>query len=245
VPSHKLIITGPGINDNGSGSIALLNIAEKLTKFSVNNAVRFSWWAAEELGDIGSGYYVDTLPAEELAKIRLYLNFDMIASPNYIYAIYDGDGSSFGIAGAPGSDKAEYLFEDFFRDEEGLPYTSTEFDGRSDYGPFLEAGVPCGGLFTGAEGIKTEEEAAIFGGEAGEWYDVNYHGPGDNVKNLNMGAFLHNTKAIVHAVATYGVSWEGKYGVPVRSKRDVVLSAHNMRSKKRTMGPKAKARWAM
>jgi carboxypeptidase Q len=117
-----------------------------------------------------------------LDKIRLYLNFDMIASPNYVYAIYDGDGSAFGVTGPPGSAEAEHLFQDFFTVEERLPWTATEFDGRSDYGPFLDAGIASGGLFTGAEGIKTAEEAAIFGGDAGVAYDINYHGVGDNGK---------------------------------------------------------------
>ncbi len=158
--------------------------------------------SGEEQGEIGSYYYVDSLSAEELAKIRLYLNFDMIASPNYVYGIYDGDGSSFGTAGPPGSGAAEYLFEDFFKFEEGLNFTSSEFDGRSDYGPFLEVGVPSGGLFTGAEQIKTEEEAVLFGGEAGVPYDIYYHNALDNVKNLNVGAFLHNAKAIANSIAT-------------------------------------------
>lgn len=220
------VAAGPGINDNGSGSIGILEVALQLTKFSINNAVRFSWWAAEEEGLLGAAAYVESLAQEELDKIRLYLNFDMIASPNYVYSIYDGDGSAFGITGPPGSAEAEKLFENFFTKEEGLPFTTSDFDGRSDYGPFLRAGVACGGLFTGAEGIKTEQEAAIFGGKAGVAYDVNYHGAGDNgkhlflvlcifftnlcflVKNLNVGAFIHNTKAIAHSVATYARSFD-------------------------------------
>lgn len=158
---------GPGINDNGSGSIGLLEVAIQLSNFTVNNAVRFSWWSAEEEGLLGAAAYVASLSQEELDKIRLYLNFDMIASPNFRYGIYDGDGSAFGTAGAPGSAEAEKLFQDFFTNDEGLPFTSSEFDGRSDYGPFLDAGIASGGLDTGAEGIKTEEEAAIFGGTAG------------------------------------------------------------------------------
>ncbi|KAH8821348.1 putative leucine aminopeptidase 2 [Xylogone sp. PMI_703] len=210
---------GPGINDNGSGSIALLEIATQLVKFSVNNAVRFSWWAAEEEGLIGATRYVESLSEDELDKIRLYLNFDMIASPNYVYAIYDGDGSAFGTSGPAGSAEAEKLFQDFFTKEEGLPWTETEFDGRSDYDPFLDAGIPSGGLFTGAEGIKTEEEAAIFGGKANVAYDINYHGAGDNVKNLNIGAFLHNAKAIAHSIATYARSWDSL--PPKPAKREI------------------------
>jgi len=107
----------------------------------------------------------------------------MIASPNPILAIYDGDGSSFNISGPPGSAEAEAFFEQYFIDHD-LNFTSTAFDGRSDYGPFLEVGIAAGGLFTGAEDIKTEEEALAFGGTAGIAYDPNYHQAGDNVTNL-------------------------------------------------------------
>ncbi|RDW77320.1 peptide hydrolase-5 [Coleophoma cylindrospora] len=199
---------GPGINDNGSGSIGLLEIAIQLTKFSVNNAVRFSWWAAEEEGLIGATNYVESLSQEELDKIRLYLNFDMIASPNFVYGIYDGDGSAFNQSGPPGSAEAEKLFQEYFTNDAGLPWVDVDFSGRSDYGPFLEAGVASGGLFTGAEVLKTEEEAAIFGGQAGVAYDVNYHAAGDTVANLNMGAFIQNAKAIAHAIATYARSFD-------------------------------------
>ncbi|KAL8710771.1 MAG: hypothetical protein Q9220_004789, partial [cf. Caloplaca sp. 1 TL-2023] len=199
---------GPGINDNGSGSIGLLEVAIQLAKFSTNNAIRFVWVSAEEFGLLGSEYYVASLSAAEKAKIRLNLNFDMIASPNYKYGIYDGDGSTFNVTGAPGSAEAEKLFQDYFTNDAGLKWVPEEFDGRSDYAPFADAGIAAGGLFTGAEGIKTAEEQVLFGGQAGVAYDVNYHGAGDNVKNLNMDAFIQNDKAIAHAVATYGRSFD-------------------------------------
>lgn len=108
---------------------------------------------------------------------------------NYYYAIYDGDGSSFNVSGPPGSAEAEHFFQDYFA-ARGLNSTATDFNGRSDYGGFLDIGVAAGGLFTGAEGIKTEEEAAMFGGEAGVAYDVNYHQAGDNFTNLNFEVSL-------------------------------------------------------
>ncbi|KAL2073907.1 hypothetical protein VTL71DRAFT_11233 [Oculimacula yallundae] len=199
---------GPGINDNGSGTIALLEIAQQLTKFSTKNAIRFGWWSAEEVGLVGSTKYVESLSAEELDKITLYLNFDMLASPNYVYAIYDGDGSAFNISGPPGSGPAEKLFEDYFSKDAGLNHVPTAFNSRSDYAAFAAAGVPVGGLFTGAEVLKTPAEALLFGGQAGVAYDVNYHAAGDNVANCNVGAWIQNTKAIAHAVATYGQSFE-------------------------------------
>ncbi|KAF8464894.1 hypothetical protein BDZ91DRAFT_697546 [Kalaharituber pfeilii] len=198
---------GPGINDDGSGTIGILEVAINLVKFSVKNAVRFCFWSAEEFGLVGSTYYIETLPAEEQDKIALYLNFDMIASPNYVYFVYDGDGSAFNVSGPPGSDAIEHLFEEHFLDV-GWKTKPTAFNGRSDYGPFLEVGIPSGGLFTGAEGVKTEEEVAYYGGTVGEWYDPNYHKAGDTVKNCNVGAWITNTKGIAHAIATYATSTE-------------------------------------
>lgn len=205
---------GPGINDNGSGTIGILEVALQLTKFAVNNAVRFGWWSGEEEGLLGATYYVSQLTPEENKKIRLYMNFDMIASPNFVYQIYDGDGSSYNITGAPGSAEVEHLWEAYFPKEAGLPFDSTAFDGRSDYGPFLDEGIPAGGLTSGADEVKSEEQAAIFGGTAGIILDPNYHTAQDTLKNLNVGVWIQMTKAIAHAVATYARSWEG---FPVRT----------------------------
>ena len=198
---------GPGINDDGSGSIANLEIAKQLSNYSTTNAVRFGWWSGEEQGLLGSTYYVSQLSSAEASKIRLYLNFDMVASPNYIYAIYDGDGSAFNLSGPAGSAEAEQFFEEYFQ-ANNLPSEPTAFDGRSDYGPFLDAGIAAGGLFTGAEENKTEEQASLFGGTAGVALDPNYHTAADNVTNLNLDAFLVNTRAIADAVGVFGQSFD-------------------------------------
>ncbi|KAI1765113.1 Zn-dependent exopeptidase [Hypoxylon sp. FL1150] len=199
---------GPGINDNGSGSCGLLTIAKALAKWRTNNQVRFAWWTAEEEGLLGAEHYVDITAASELDKVRLYLNFDMIASPNYVLGIYDGDGSTFNLSGPAGSADVERLFEEWYASQD-LPFVGSEFSGRSDYGPFLDVGIPCGGLDTGADGVKTDAEVTAFGGTAGIWYDPNYHSAADNVTNLNLDAFNATGKAMAHAVATYGKSWEG------------------------------------
>lgn len=200
---------GPGINDDGSGTIGILNVAIGLTNFSTTNAVRFCFWSAEEFGLLGSTYYVSQLneTAEELAKVRAYLNFDMIASPNYAYLIYDGDGSEFNLTGPPGSAEIEALFEDYYS-AAGKTSNATAFDGRSDYGPFLDVGIAAGGIFTGAEEVKTEEGQDIWGGLEDLAYDENYHEVGDNIFNLALDAFWLNTKLIAHAVATYAESFD-------------------------------------
>jgi Zn-dependent M28 family amino/carboxypeptidase len=88
----------------------------------------------------------------------------------------------------------------------GVPFKGTDFTGRSDYGPFILVGIPSGGLFTGAEGLKTEEEAALWGGTAGEQYDPCYHQPCDTFANNNDFALEVNSDAIAYAVLEYAMS---------------------------------------
>ncbi|KAF2710999.1 putative aminopeptidase Y [Pleomassaria siparia CBS 279.74] len=200
------VAAGPGINDDGSGTIGILEVAKQLAKYRVNNAVRFGFWSGEEEGELGSYLYVDSLSASGRENIRAYLNFDMIASPNYIHALYDGDGSTFNQTGPAGSAEIEHLFEAYFT-AAGENFTATAFDGRSDYAPFIEVGIPAGGSFTGAEQIKTAEEAELFGGTAGVPTDVNYHGPGDTVDNLAVDAFVLHAKGIAASVAEYATTF--------------------------------------
>ncbi|MEU6038483.1 M28 family metallopeptidase [Actinomadura sp. NPDC047616] len=201
------VLAGPGINDNGSGSAALLEVALRTAELQPQNKVRFAWWGAEELGLLGAEHYVANLSEADRARIRLYLNYDMVASPNYAFKIYDGDDSD-GVgspAGPPGSDEIEKTFEKYF-DALRLGHVGTDFDGRSDYGPFIAVGIPSGGLFTGAEGVKTAEEAALFGGTAGEAYDHCYHQACDDLSNINDRALAVNLGAIAHSTLTYAYS---------------------------------------
>jgi Zn-dependent M28 family amino/carboxypeptidase len=201
------VTAGPGINDNGSGSAGILEVAEAYAKTKPTNAVRFAWWGAEELGLLGSEYYVAQLTEDEVFDIALYVNFDMIASPNYARMVYDGDDSDGQGAGAgpDGSAQIEELFTGFFSTV-GLNSKATDFSGRSDYGPFIEIGIPSGGLFTGAEELATELDNELFGSEVGVAYDPNYHEVGDSIDNVDLEVFEQNIDAIAHAVITYGYS---------------------------------------
>ena len=124
------------------------------------------------------------LNARALKQHAVNLNFDMVGSPNFVRFVYDGDGSAFGATGPNGSARVEQVFLDYFASQ-GLATEPTEFDGRSDYFAFINNGIPAGGLFTGAEGIKTAEEAAIYGGTAGVAYDPCYHQACDDIDNLS------------------------------------------------------------
>ena len=193
------VYAGGGINDNGSGISAILSIAE--SNASLDLPIRYAFWGGEELGLLGSYHYVSSAEFEDLEKITAYINLDMIASPNYARMIYDGDGSMGNSRGSgPGiSSEIEEYFEEHF-DELEMKHQPTPFDGRSDYGPFIEIGVASGGLFTGAESIKTANEESIYGGNAGEAYDECYHEACDDFNNINEQAFLEMTYATYSVV---------------------------------------------
>ncbi|HEX6365249.1 MAG TPA: M28 family metallopeptidase [Agromyces sp.] len=205
---------GPGINDNGSGSASLLEVAQNLSKLKPQNTIRLAWWGAEEAGLLGSQAYVDGLSQAEKDRIALYLNFDMVASPNYIFMIYDGDESQFPapVEVPAGSVQIEDLFESYFTSV-GQPYDDAEFSGRSDYEAFILEGIPAGGLFTGAEVIKTAEQEEIWGGVAGESYDQCYHQACDTIDNVNVEALDVNIDAIALAILAYSYSTESVNGV--------------------------------
>jgi Zn-dependent M28 family amino/carboxypeptidase len=211
---------GPGINDNGSGSAALLEVAQNISNNKPQNTLRFAWWGAEEVGLLGSTAWVGQQSAEELARIAMYMNFDMVGSPNYIFMVYDADESSFpapaGVPIPPGSAAIEDTFESYYT-LAGVPYDDTEFSGRSDYQAFINNGIPSSGLFTGAEEVKTPEQADIWGGDAGQAFDQCYHQQCDDILNVDPVALDVNADAIAFAVLTYAYSTEAVNGEPGKS----------------------------
>jgi Zn-dependent M28 family amino/carboxypeptidase len=208
---------GPGINDNGSGSSALLEIAQVMGNHKPENTIRFAWWGAEELGLIGSTQWVgQQVAAGTLDEVALYLNFDMIGSPNYIFMIYDANESSFlapaGVTIPEGSAAIEATFESFYT-LRGEPYDDSQFSGRSDYQAFINNGIPSSGLFTGAEQRKTPQQQSIWGGTAGAQFDPCYHQACDTIANLDLHALDVNSDAVAFAVLTYAYSTEDVNGV--------------------------------
>lgn len=215
---------GPGINDNASGSAGILETALQFAAAGgtrtggghaagqgagqghghEGNKVRFALWTAEEVGLRGADHYVSQLSAAERDKIALYLNFDMIASPNYGLFVHDGDDSD-GEGSGPGPEGSGQLERGIveFIESQGEQTRGADFDGRSDYGPFIDAGIPAGGSKTGAEGLKTAEEQKLWGGEADAAYDGCYHQKCDDLDNIDKKAFDLNVKVIADAVGRY------------------------------------------
>ncbi len=226
------VTAGPGINDNASGSAAVLETAIQMAKVNPRNKVRFAWWSAEESGLIGSDHYVDNLSQAERDRIALYLNFDMVGSPNFARFVYDGNNSTGqGSVGPDGSDVIEQVFYGYFGSQE-LPAEPTPFNGRSDYGPFILAGIPAGGLFTGAEGIKTPEQAIRYGGTPGLAYDPCYHAACDTFADNSDEGLDTMSDAIAHATITFaqntelinGVRGKGNFKSPLLGADDGAVS---------------------
>ncbi|WP_206039660.1 M20/M25/M40 family metallo-hydrolase [Rhodococcus sp. HNM0563] len=218
---------GPGINDNGSGVAAVLETALQLgSEPGVTNAVRFAFWGAEEIGLVGSSEYVASLSPEERDAIALYLNFDMLGSPNPGYLLLDGDDSDMDGAGPgpEGSAGIERTLSGFFA-ERGIDAGGTDFDGRSDYGPFIAVGIPAGGTFTGADEDKTPEEADKWGGAADEDFDPNYHSAEDTVDNIDRDAFAVSAASAAYSTAVYAGSLDGPDGVPSGAARTEARAA--------------------
>lgn len=212
---------GPGINDDGTGVAAVLETALQLgSEPDVTNAVRFAFWGAEEVGLVGSTKYVESLSDEERLDIALYLNFDMLGSPNAGYLVFDGDDSD-AVGGGPGPEGSagiERTFAQFF-DERGIEVGGTDFDGRSDYGPFVAFGIPAGGVFTGADDVKTPEQADLWGGTADQPFDPNYHTPEDTLAGIDRDAFAAAAAAVAYGTAVYANSIDGPDGVPAGDQR--------------------------
>ena len=215
---------GPGINDNGSGVAAVLETALQLgSSPEVHNAVRFGFWGAEELGLIGSRKYVESLDVDALKDIALYLNFDMLASPNPGYFTYDGDqsmpldkrGSPVVPEGSAGIERslAAYL------NSAGKTPQDTSFDGRSDYDGFTLAGIPSGGLFSGAENKKTQEQAKLWGGAADQPFDPNYHKSTDTLDHIDRTELGINGGGVAYATGLYAQDLTGRNGIPIRQDR--------------------------
>lgn len=198
---------GGGINDNGSGTAALLETARQMARVKPLNQLRFAFWGAEEQGLIGSTHYVRNLPAAERAKLGLYLNFDMIGSPNYVFEVYGGDGSAGkqAISSPLLSAKIVDFFVDFYTARE-LGSKRTASGGRSDHKPFADIGVPFGGIFTGAEEIKSKQDAETWGGTAGKAYDPCYHRACDTLENVNETALDVNADAVASAILFYAMN---------------------------------------
>lgn len=216
---------GPGINDDGSGVVAVLETALQMgSSPPVRNAVRFGFWAAEEVGLLGSANYVQSLSVDQLKDIAMYLNFDMLGSPNPAYFTMDGDQSAPPVPERElpripeGSAGIERTLVEYFAGA-GKTAQDTAFAGSSDYDSFIRVGIPVGGISSGADSDMTAAQAELWGGQAGRPYDPNYHRKTDTVDRIDRTALGINGSGAAYAVALYSQDLGGRNGVPARPDR--------------------------
>lgn len=181
------VIDGPGIDDNGSGVVAILEIARKLAAVTVadpaipiRSKVRIALWTGEELGLFGSSAYARDLGVRRDERIRAHLNLDTVGSPNGIRAVYDGSATSFPIEGA-----AITRLLTAALDAGGLTWELETVGAASDHYPLEQAGVVIGGLFSGANELKSVDQATRYGGTANLPMDACYHLGCDTSTNVD------------------------------------------------------------
>jgi Zn-dependent M28 family amino/carboxypeptidase len=212
----------PGINDNGSGVAALLEAASALgSQPRITNAVRFAFWGSEAEGPTK---YVRGLARDGLDDVAMYISVEMLGSPNAGYFTYDGDQSGQPNPDVPsqsvpaGSAGVERTLAGYLN-LAGVRPADMPLSRTTDYGPFLAAGIPVGGLTAGSSQRKTELQARLWGGRAGVAFDPNYHTGRDTVDNIDRQALSVMGQAAAFAVVTYAQSVEGVNGVPARDQR--------------------------
>jgi hypothetical protein len=166
---------GPGINDNGSGAATLIEAAEAIGPDPPGARVRLAFWAAEELGLLGSRHYVRSLDRAERERISAYINLDMVGSHNAVPEFYSDGDKELGRV---------------LRRAAGPPLGGVSVGGASDHAPFMEAGVPVNGLYTGA----TER------GPGGRPRDPCYHLACDTLEGVNRPVLLRMARAASEAL---------------------------------------------
>ncbi|MEU8324003.1 M28 family peptidase, partial [Nonomuraea sp. NPDC048881] len=203
------VSAGPGINDNGSGSATLLEVALTLAQKNptMTKHVRFGWWTDEEQGLNGSEAYVASLSSTDRSKIKVYYNYDMVGSPNGGYFINNITTTG-----------AAYLKE--FYDKLNLqPEENTEGANRSDDASFRNAGIASSGVAAGASATKTSAQATKWGGTANRAYDSCYHSSCDTTSNINDTVLDRAADAAAYAI------WKQAVGGTTQP-RDFSLSAN-------------------
>ena len=220
------VARGPGTNDDGSGSVSTLILAMALTKLMANttvkyqpvNMVKFCWFGGEESGLLGSAEVVRTgVDADRDPKARvgtkardwaIMVDLDMLGSLNFQNWVYDANSyipPTTPVRAHSGSKLLSNLFFEYF-DQNNLPRDSERFDGRSDYGPFLVAGVPAGGVYAGADKTKTEalrqryQQMTGWGGVAGQINDQCYHQVCDSIANIHWGVYTNQTQSAAYVM---------------------------------------------
>ena len=188
------VMDGPGMNDDGSGVALLLETARWAAGLHPAPSVRFAFWAGEEEGLYGSWAYAHELRPDELERIAVYLNLDMVGSSNFITFVYEPS--------PPNSEISQRVADLFARALQDLGAESQPLDlqGASDHAAFEDVGVPTGGLYSGSQEVKEPAQAEEIWETAGGKLDPCYHQPCDTIDNVSDRALQLHSLALVHVL---------------------------------------------
>lgn len=188
------VMDGPGMNDNGSGVALLLETARWAAGLQPAPSVRFGFWAGEEEGLYGSWAYAHALRPNELERVAVYLNLDMVGSSNFVTFVYEPSPAN--------SEMSRRVADLFARALQDLGAESEPLDlqGSSDHAAFEDVGVPTGGLYSGSQEVKTPAQAEAVWEIAGEKLDPCYHQPCDTIDNVSDRALQLHSLALVRVL---------------------------------------------
>jgi hypothetical protein len=186
VDAHLDAIYGAGMLDNASGSATILDIAQMMRKVNPRNKLRFIWFGGEELGLLGSSYYVNNLSPSELGKIGYDLDADVTATPNYVVGVLDPAGVDLFSRTVSTTFPAQVYQPSTVARDQGIQYFSSIGLNHELFSPvgtdafnFNAAGIPASGVLTGQDCCKTPGDVNLFGG-----YQGNFEG---NVPSFDGG----------------------------------------------------------
>ncbi len=176
VDAHLDAIYGAGMLDNASGSATILDIALKMKNVNPVNKLRFIWFGGEELGLLGSSFYVNNLSSNELSHIGYDLDADVTATPNYLIGVLDPAAPDlFGRTVTSTFPNRVYKSSTIARDQ-GIAYFDSVGLNHELLSPvgtdafsFNAVGIPASGLLTGQDCCKSQEEVNLFGGQLGNY----------------------------------------------------------------------------
>jgi hypothetical protein len=186
VDAHLDAIYGAGMLDNASGSATILDVAQQMKNVNPVNKLRFIWFGGEELGLLGSAFYVNNLSSTQRGHIGYDLDADVMATPNYTIGVLDPAGPDlFGRTVSTKFPNRVYKASTVSRDQSISYFNSIGLNHElfspvgTDAFSFNTVGIPAGGLLTGQDCCKNQQQVDLFGGFVG-----NYEG---NVPSFDGG----------------------------------------------------------
>jgi len=175
VDAHLDAIYGAGMLDNASGSATILDIAQMMKNVNPLNKLRFIWFGGEELGLLGSSYYVNNLTSTELSHIGYDLDADVTATPNYVVGVLDPAASNL-FGGAPPTFPNRVYKASMVSRDQSIAYFDSIGLNHELFSPvgtdaisFNNVGIPASGLLTGQDCCKTQQQVDLFGGSPGNF----------------------------------------------------------------------------